>query len=59
MHNAEKHIYEFGQFRFDPEKHRLSRDGEPVSLPPKAMEALLVLLQNKGKLLEREALLGG
>jgi len=57
MLNPERHYYEFGPFRFDGQKHRLSRDGEPVALPPKSMDALLVLVQNKGKLLEREALL--
>jgi DNA-binding winged helix-turn-helix (wHTH) protein/TolB-like protein/Tfp pilus assembly protein PilF len=57
MRNPEKHFYDFGPFRFDPEKQRLLRDGNLVSLKPKAMDALLVLVQNKGKLLEREALM--
>lgn len=38
-------------------KHRLMRDGELVHLSPKATEALLVLVQNPGELLEREALM--
>jgi DNA-binding winged helix-turn-helix (wHTH) protein/TolB-like protein len=54
MRNSEKHFYDFGPFRFDSEKHRLSRDGEVVAVPRKATEVLLVLLQNKGKQLERE-----
>src|SRR5260370_24750937 len=57
MLNPERHYYEFGPFRFDGQKHRLSRDGEPVDLPTKSTDALLVLVKNKGKLLEREALL--
>ncbi|MDQ6653102.1 MAG: winged helix-turn-helix domain-containing protein [Acidobacteriota bacterium] len=57
MRNPEKHFYDFGPFRFDPDRHRLFRDGNPVSLPPKAIDALLVLVQNKGKLLERETLM--
>jgi DNA-binding winged helix-turn-helix (wHTH) protein/TolB-like protein/Tfp pilus assembly protein PilF len=57
MRNPVRHFYEFGPFRLDPEKHRLLRDGEPVPLSPKAAEALLVLVQNAGKLLEREALM--
>lgn len=52
-----KHFYEFGPFRFDANKHRLMRDGQLVHLSPKAAEALLVLVQNPGKLLEREALM--
>ncbi|PWT94468.1 MAG: hypothetical protein C5B55_02705, partial [Blastocatellia bacterium] len=57
MSKPYRHVYEFGPFRLDPEKHRLSRDGEPVHLSPKALETLVVLVQNAGKLLEREALI--
>jgi DNA-binding winged helix-turn-helix (wHTH) protein/TolB-like protein len=57
MRHQEKHFYDFGPFRFDPQQHRLLRDGNPVALTPKAMDALLVLVQNKGNLLEREALM--
>lgn len=57
MPNRSTHFYEFGPFRLDPEKHRLLRDGEPVHLAPKSVEALLVLVRNAGKLLEREALM--
>ena len=57
MVNPVKHFYEFGPFRFDAERHRLFRLGEPVPLSPKAAEALLVLLQNAGQLLERERLM--
>src|SRR5712691_4561011 len=52
-----RHLYEFGPFRLDPEKPRLWRDGEPVPLTPKAVETLLVLVQQNGKLVEREALM--
>jgi DNA-binding winged helix-turn-helix (wHTH) protein/TolB-like protein/Flp pilus assembly protein TadD len=52
-----KHLYEFGPFRLDPEKPCLWRDGEPVSLTPKAVETLLVLVQQSGKLVEREQLM--
>ncbi len=57
MGNPVKHFYEFGPFRFDAEKHRLFRLGEPVPLSPKAAEALSVLLQHAGQLLERERLM--
>src|SRR5712691_5048700 len=53
-----RHLYEFGPFRLDPEKPCLWRDGEPVPLTPKAVETLLVLVQQNGKLVEREALMG-
>ncbi|MDQ2922518.1 MAG: winged helix-turn-helix domain-containing protein [Acidobacteriota bacterium] len=52
-----KNFYEFGPFRLDPQKHRLLRDGERIHLSPKSVEALLVLVQNAGKMLEREALM--
>jgi TolB-like protein/DNA-binding winged helix-turn-helix (wHTH) protein/tetratricopeptide (TPR) repeat protein len=49
--------YEFGEFRLDTEKHRLLRDGEIVALTPKAVEALTVLIQRRGKLVERDELM--
>ena len=52
-----KHLYEFGPFRLDPEKPCLWRDGELVPLTPKAVQTLLVLVQQNGKLVEREALM--
>lgn len=57
MQSPDKHFYEFGPFRFDPQRHRITRNGEPVHVPPKAMEALRVFLQNPGKMLERELLM--
>jgi DNA-binding response OmpR family regulator len=57
MRPAIKHFYDFGPFRLDAEKHRLMREGDLVPLPPKAMEALLVLAKNPGKMLERETLM--
>jgi TolB-like protein/DNA-binding winged helix-turn-helix (wHTH) protein len=52
-----RRLYEFGDFRLDPNKHRLLRDGQLVPLSPKAIETLIVLAQNPGKILEREALM--
>lgn len=57
MPNTVRHFYEFGTFRLDADRHRLLRDGHVVPLSPKAIEALLVLVRNPGKLLEREALM--
>lgn len=57
MSNGARLFYEFGPFRLDAGKRRLTRDGEVIPLPPKATEALLVLVQNPGKSLEREALM--
>ena len=52
-----KPIYDFGPFRLNTAEHLLLRDGEPVRLPPKAFELLLVLVQNQGRLLEKDELL--
>jgi DNA-binding winged helix-turn-helix (wHTH) protein/TolB-like protein/Tfp pilus assembly protein PilF len=52
-----RHLYEFGPFRLDPGKPCLWRNGELVSLTPKALETLLVLIQQNGKLVEREDLM--
>jgi eukaryotic-like serine/threonine-protein kinase len=46
MDQETKHFYEFGPFRIDPEKLLLLRDNEPVALPPKAFETLLVLVRH-------------
>jgi eukaryotic-like serine/threonine-protein kinase len=52
-----KHFYAFGPFRLDSEKRVLVRDGTPVPLAPKAAEALLVLVQNAGRLMDKDDLM--
>ncbi|MEP6922376.1 MAG: tetratricopeptide repeat protein [bacterium] len=52
-----KLFYEFGEFRLDIEKHRLLRSREIVSITPKAVETLAVLLQRPGVLVERDELM--
>lgn len=49
--------YSFGPFVLDPVENLLVRDGHPVPLPPKALETLLVLVQNPGHLIEKADLL--
>jgi len=53
----QKLFYEFGEFRLDVGKHRLMRDGEIVSLTPKAVETLRVLVERAGVLVERDELM--
>jgi TolB-like protein/DNA-binding winged helix-turn-helix (wHTH) protein len=50
-------FYEFGPFRLDPSKRLLWREGEPVSLAPKTFETLLALIEKRGQLLEKDALM--
>ena len=52
-----KHFYEFGIFRLSPEEHRLYRNAEPVPLPPKEFDLLLLLVRNSGQLMGRDNLL--
>jgi TolB-like protein/DNA-binding winged helix-turn-helix (wHTH) protein/Flp pilus assembly protein TadD len=52
-----RRFYEFGQFRLDRIKRRLSCDGKVVSLYPKAVETLIILVEHSGEILEREALI--
>src|SRR5213083_2980174 len=53
----ESATYEFGPFRLDAADKTLSRDGEPVALPPKVMETLLVLVMRAGRLVTKEELM--
>ena len=57
MASEVKKFYEFGKFRFDAGRMRLEHEGEPVALPPKSLETLKVLLEEKGKIVARENLL--
>jgi DNA-binding winged helix-turn-helix (wHTH) protein/TolB-like protein len=50
-------LYEFDRFVLDPAEQSLLRDGEPVSLTPKAFGILCVLIQNNGRLLDKDELI--
>lgn len=52
-----KHLYRFGSYTLDVDERVLFRDGQPVPLPPKDLETLLVLLENAGHIVEKEELL--
>jgi Tol biopolymer transport system component/DNA-binding winged helix-turn-helix (wHTH) protein len=49
--------YEFGPFRLDAAQRLLLREGQPVQLPPKALDVLLVLVENRGQVLSRDELM--
>ncbi len=55
--NGVRRLYGFGDFRLDPIRHRLWRDGAIVPLSSKAIETLIVLAQNPGKNLDRDTLM--
>ena len=50
-------MYEFGPFRLDPAKRILLRGEEPVSLTPKAFDTLLLLVQNRDRVMSKEELM--
>ncbi|MFY9825438.1 MAG: tetratricopeptide repeat protein, partial [Thermoanaerobaculia bacterium] len=50
-------MYEFGGFRVDPLRRRLLRGQEQISLTPKAFSILLVLLERRGEVVEKEELI--
>jgi TolB-like protein/DNA-binding winged helix-turn-helix (wHTH) protein len=52
-----KQIYKFGPFRIDQQERTLSRDGHPVALTPKAFDVLLLLVERRGRLVEKDALM--
>ena len=53
----EKRLYQFGSYRLDAMERVLLRDGQPVTLPPKDLETLLVLVERAGHIVEKEELL--
>jgi eukaryotic-like serine/threonine-protein kinase len=52
-----KRIYEFGRFRVDPGARLLSHDGQPIPLPPKAFDLLLILVRNSGTVVLKDELM--
>ena len=54
---AARCFFEFGRFRLDPTGRVLFRDDQAIQLPPKAADVLLLLVQNAGKVVEKEELL--
>jgi TolB-like protein/DNA-binding winged helix-turn-helix (wHTH) protein len=52
-----KAVFEFGCFRMNPAERLLLREQVPVQLPPKAFDALVVMVENHGRLLGKDELL--
>lgn len=57
MSSSEKHLFEFGEFHLDTGERLLLRKGEPVSLPPKVFDTLIVLVEHSGHLLNKDQLM--
>jgi len=57
MPRPEQPRYAFGPFRLDTAQRLLFRNGQLIPLPPKAAEALVLLVQNHGRLVEKDELM--
>ena len=57
MSAKNQRTYEFGPFRLNPSEGQLLRNGESVTLTPKAFEALVFLIERRGHLIEKEELM--
>ena len=57
MSAQSKHAYEFGPFLVDTANHLLLRDGRPVPLEPKTFDTLVKLIEHRGEVLEKGALM--
>jgi TolB-like protein/Flp pilus assembly protein TadD len=51
------HFYRFGEFTLDADQRVLLRQGKPVLLAPKVLETLLTLVQDGGRIIEKEELM--
>jgi DNA-binding winged helix-turn-helix (wHTH) protein len=57
MSKPTSHFYEFGPFRIDTVKRLLLQDGEVDPLTPKAFDTLLALVENNGRVIEKDELM--
>jgi DNA-binding winged helix-turn-helix (wHTH) protein/tetratricopeptide (TPR) repeat protein len=55
--SAEKRPYQFDDFLLDPVRRVLLRQGEPVPVTPKALSILLLLIERRGEVVDKEELL--
>lgn len=57
MFKQPRHLFEFGRFRLDPTERVLFHDGAAVPLSPRLFDTLLVLLENRGHVVEKNDLM--
>src|SRR5262245_5747406 len=50
-------LYGFGSFRLDPHKRLLLSGDEPVSLTPKVIDTLIVLVENRDRVVSKDKLM--
>ena len=57
MSKENRHSYEFGPFRIDTRNRQLLRENEVVPLKAKAVDTLLLLIENRGDVVEKDELM--
>ena len=57
MSSRQNGLYEFGPFKVDAPQRLLTRNGEAVTLPPKTFDLLVLLAENKGRVLSKQELM--
>jgi DNA-binding winged helix-turn-helix (wHTH) protein len=58
MTAPQPHIFEFDDVRMDAGQRLLQRKGETVPLTPKVFDPLLCLVENTGRVIEKDDLIG-
>ena len=56
MLEQKQQIYGFDNYRLDVRNRELLHDGKPVALPGKAFDMLVVLVKNRGRLIQKDEL---
>ena len=54
---GDRRLHEFGPFRIDVALSRLEREGQPIPLPPKAFDLLLLLARNTDRVMSKTELM--
>src|SRR2546423_9383257 len=57
MSLAINHFYRFGEFTVDRDQKVLLRNDSPLPLAPKVFDTLLILVDNSGRIVEKEELM--
>src|SRR5215813_7526201 len=57
MPRQPRYIYEFGPFRLDPVERMLQRGNDLLSLTPKALDTLIVLVENSRHVVTKDELM--
>src|SRR5215213_1105220 len=52
-------VFRFGPFVLDRRHRTLTRDGSPLAITPKALDLLLFLIERRGAVVEKDAILQG